>query len=76
MPRYYFDTADGDHHAPDNVGAEFPDLDVAADEAVRALSDIARDVLPDGDRRDLVTSVRDESGRVVFRATLSFAVAR
>jgi hypothetical protein len=74
MPRYYFDSTDGDHHVPDDVGLEFPDLDAAAHEAVQALPDIARDALPDGDRRDFVTNVRDEIGKVLFRATLSLTV--
>lgn len=39
--------------------------------AIAALPDIARDVLPDGDRRDFVSSVRDEAGEVIFTATLS-----
>ena len=41
-----------------------------------ALRDIARDTLPDGDRRDYVAEVRDEAGRKVWRATLSLVVER
>ena len=74
MPRYYFDTSNGDHHVRDDVGVELPGLEAAANEAVMALPDLARDALPDGDRRDFVASVRDETGRVAFRATLSLAV--
>ena len=37
------------------------------------IPDIVRDMRLDGDRRDIVSSVRDESGEVMFTATLSLA---
>jgi hypothetical protein len=39
--------------------------------AIAALPDIAEEVLPDGDRRTLAVTVRDEAGVAVFRATLT-----
>jgi hypothetical protein len=71
MPRYFFDTHDGEHELRDEEGSELLGLQEARDEAIRVLPGIARDVLPGGDRGDFVSTVRDERGRPVFRATLS-----
>ena len=71
MPRYFFDIDDGDHQHHDDEGIDLADVEAARKEAIRALPDVARDVLPDGDRRDFTSSVRTEAGRVVFRAKLS-----
>ena len=72
MPRYFFDTHDGERQLRDEEGSKLLGLQEACDEAIRLLPGIARDVLPGGDRRDFVSTVRDERGRLVFRATLSF----
>lgn len=71
MPRYFFDIDDGENQFRDDDGMEMPHLEAAGAEAVRVLPDVAREVLPDGDRRAFVSVVRDETGDVVFRATLS-----
>ena len=71
MPRFFFDTDDGEHLVRDDEGQDLPDLKAARDEAIGVLPDIARDVLPDGDRRDFVSVVRNEKDEVVFRAKLS-----
>ena len=76
MPRYFFDTYDGEAFIRDEDGLVLEDLQQARDEAVLALPDIARETLPDGDRRDYVVEVRDEAGRKVWRATLSLVVER
>ena len=71
MPRYYFDTDDGHYQHHDDEGVQFADVEAARKEAIRALTDIAQDALPDGDRRDFTSSVRTEAGQVLFRAKLS-----
>jgi hypothetical protein len=43
-------------------------------EAVNILPDMARDGLPDGDSRDFVVTVRDETDRPVWRVRLSLVV--
>jgi hypothetical protein len=43
-------------------------------EAVRALPEVARDVLPDGTRRDFVIEVKDEAQRTILRAKLSLSI--
>jgi hypothetical protein len=43
----------------------------ARDKAVSALPDVARDVMPDGQQQDFFVTMRDESGRPIFKASLS-----
>ncbi|NBJ10626.1 DUF6894 family protein [Microvirga arsenatis] len=74
MPRYFFDTFDGDRLIADSEGIELPDLEQVKAEAQRALPDLARDGLPDGDQKTFIVSVRDETGQVVLRAALSLIV--
>ncbi len=78
MPRYFFDTDDGERCIQDDEGFEFQDACEAHDAAVRALPEIARDGVPAGARdvltgagRDFVTSVRDAGHRLVCKVTLS-----
>ncbi len=72
MPRYFFDIDDGDTSTEDDEGVEFSDLQEARDRAIGVLPNIARDILPDGDRRDFVITVKDACGKPIFRATLAF----
>ena len=71
MPLFYFDINDGDCLIRDDEGTDLVDSRAARNEAIGVLPSIAKDELPDGDRRDFVSEVRDASGRVIFRATLS-----
>jgi hypothetical protein len=75
MPRYFFDTRDGDTTARDEIGLEFDELEAVEREALKALPDLARGAVPDG-HRDFVVNVRDEAGRPVLRASLSLNVVR
>ena len=70
MAKYYIHTDDGDESYRDSEGFDFAELQDARRAALSALPDMARDVLPDGDRRTFVVSVEDERGGVVYRATL------
>jgi hypothetical protein len=74
MPRYFFDTYDGEHLTPDEIGLEMQDLAAANAEARRTLPDIAKEALPNGNHRTFVISVRDEAGNVALRAALSLVV--
>ncbi|MBP0496536.1 DUF6894 family protein [Pararoseomonas indoligenes] len=71
MPRFYLDTSDGDFKITDHVGYDFADRDEARRLALDTLPDMARDKMPDGDRRDFICNVRDEAGKPIFTATLS-----
>jgi hypothetical protein len=71
MPRFFFDIDDGDRTYRDDEGLDFPNAEAARDNAVSALPDIARDAMPDGERRDFLVTMRDESGTPIFRASLT-----
>ena len=71
MPHFYFDIDDGEHSSRGDVALEFADAQAARDNAVSALPDIARDVMPDGQQRDFFVTMRDESaGQSSKRACL------
>lgn len=72
MPRFYFDIDDGVHRTRDDEGADLPDLETVRRQAIAVLPGLAREVLPDGDERNFICNVRDESGAVIFTASLSF----
>ncbi len=71
MPRYFFDTYDQDELARDEEGIECSLRADVEERAIAALPDMARDVLPDGPNHDFRVLVRDESDKIVFRATLA-----
>ena len=73
MPLFYFDIHDGVCLIRDDKGTELPDRHAARNAAISVLPGLARDELPDGDRRQFSSEVRDASGKVIFRATLSLA---
>lgn len=74
MPKYIFALHDGAKTVP-NFACELPDLSAARQEAVRALTEVARDELPnDGDRLGMWVSVQDEWGRKLLTASLEFEV--
>lgn len=74
MPRYFFDTYDGESFITDETGLEFENLDRAKVEAQRSLPEMAREGLRDGNHRTFVVSVRDEAGAILVRMSLSLVV--
>lgn len=62
---------DGDRFTRDDMGLDLKDFAAARRDALAALPDIARGVIFDGDRRDVVVTVREGLEHKVFRATLS-----
>ena len=71
MPRFYFDIDDGIQRTRDDEGTVLPDLETVRREAISVLPDLAREELPDGDNHIFSCNVRDESGAVIFTASLS-----
>lgn len=68
MPRYFFDTHDGVLH-PDNEGTEHAHFASVRKEAMAALPEIARWVIPArGDNQAFTVLVRNESGAIVYTA--------
>lgn len=72
---YFFDVTDNGRGLPDTEGTELADLEAARQEALATLGEIARDKLPDGDRREFVIRIRD-GDTSLMRATLSLVVQR
>jgi hypothetical protein len=67
MPRYFFD----ENGTPDQDGLDLFGREQARTQAVKALPDMARDVLPNGEALTLAVAVREADGPVFFRATLT-----
>jgi hypothetical protein len=63
-----------DNFIPDNEGLDLEGVEEAKAEALNTLPDMARDALPDGDSRDFVVTVRDETDRPVWRVRLSIVI--
>jgi len=76
MPRFYFDIRAGSSFVPDCEAIEFPDLDTAEREAVKAAADIARGWLPKGDARKVTIDVRNEQGERVLTITVTMHIER
>ncbi|MGX5839766.1 DUF6894 family protein [Mesorhizobium sp. ArgA1] len=74
MALYYFDVDDNGEVDPDVQGVECNDLAEARYQAIRALGDITREALPDGDHHKLVMVVRDSGGNLILRASILFEV--
>lgn len=70
MPRFFFDTQDGEAAFRDQGGVELARLEDVAQEAFGLLRDLSHRALPRGETR-ISASVRDASGVVVFRATMA-----
>ena len=71
MPRYFFDTDDGDTFHEDEEGVDLNGIEEVRLQAQSGLADMARDVVPgDGPERTMVVAVRDQAGKIVLRAAL------
>lgn len=75
MPRFFFDTFDGEFSSQDDVGLDLPNMEAARHKAQMALPHIAQDAQPDGNYRTFVVNVRDEDGKSVLRAALSLVMS-
>lgn len=71
MPRYFIDSSDGDLQVIDREGLELATQREARQAALEALPDMARDLIPDGDRRRFTVSVRNEAGTTIYSAALT-----
>jgi hypothetical protein len=71
LPRYFFDTNDGECQSRDTEGTELADLETMRREATGLLPDMAREELPDGNHRVFACRVRDDTGAEIFVATLT-----
>ncbi len=72
MPRFFIDTSDGDLSLRDEDGYDLPDMQAARVAAIDALPGMARDKLPDGERRAFRAAVRGADGQLLYTASLCF----
>ena len=71
MHTYTVDTDDGDALIKGDGGQELTSSHAARLAALAALPDMAHDKLPNGDHRTFTSTVRDETGREIYAATLT-----
>ncbi|TPJ52503.1 hypothetical protein [Mesorhizobium sp. B2-6-4] len=72
MARFFFDLTKNENVTEDNEGSELPDTETATDEAVKALTEIARETLPhDGNECELAFIIRNEE-RPIAEAVIRF----
>jgi Domain of unknown function (DUF6894) len=74
MPRYYFDTWDGNRFASDNEGVECADDKTACGAAAKAVLNLARDMVDGISSCELFIEVRDQAKKPVCRVTLQFEI--
>ena len=72
MPRYFFETDDDDHSAFDDEGTELADDETARAQAISALPDMARDKMPDGDRRTFTVCLLNQDRDLIYKGTMTF----
>ena len=75
MAIYYIDTDDGEARHRDRTGVELETREDARKLVLSALPDMARDKMPDGDRRTFRAVARGEDGAPVYRATMTLVGA-
>lgn len=74
MALYYFDVDDNGTLYCDDHGTDCVAFDKVKEEAIRALVDMIRESLPDGDHHRLTIAVRNDGGSRVLQVSLNFAV--
>ena len=75
MPLYFFDRSENGEVSRGEHGMEFATLEDARREALRTLTEIARDELPEhSDGCELIIYVREEDGPPILSVSLSLRV--
>jgi hypothetical protein len=73
MPKYTITTNNGDGAERSDKPLEFRHTKAAIDDAQVALSDMAREKLPNGKHADFDVSIEDDTGKEIYRAGMSFS---
>jgi hypothetical protein len=76
MPRYYFDISDDDGFHPDEFGHELDNYEEARQQAQAIIPRIMEEELPDGESHLVVCDMRGETGRIIYRAELTYRGTR
>ncbi|WP_156376097.1 hypothetical protein [Methylobacterium sp. Leaf117] len=74
--KIYFDFDDSHTPLRDEEGIDLPDVEAARTEVLRALADIAKDVLPKSDQQAFRVSARNASGDIVYSAEVTISGGR
>jgi hypothetical protein len=74
MSRFYFDVRDGENFVSDKEGLEFPTAKEARDDASRALGQMIKEAMPDGQHHDMAVEVRGADKRPLFKVQITFDV--
>ncbi|MGN6548426.1 MAG: DUF6894 family protein [Pararhizobium sp.] len=75
MPNYFFEISDGTETKEDEIGLRCRTLKDAREAAFKALQDAFHDERITSDLRELSITVRDQSGRRLFRTGISWTLA-
>ena len=70
---FFFDFIDGDYTTRDVDGCDLRDAEAARSEVLRALVAVFSSEPRDVDNRQVVCSVRDDSGTVIYRGVLTLS---
>lgn len=76
MPRYFFDTDDGERVYRDDVGMDFERLDDVKDSLRHLLSDLIQMGDVTEGARDLKAVVRNADGTVLYRGSVVLRIER
>ncbi|WP_443136756.1 DUF6894 family protein [Methylobacterium sp. Leaf113] len=74
--KIYFDFDDSRAPFRDEEGMDLPDVETARTEVLRALGDIAKNVLPRSDQQAFKISARNASGDIVYSAEVTVSGGR
>jgi hypothetical protein len=72
MPKYTITIDSGDGPDGFDEPLEFPSAKAAAHDAKVALTEMARERIPDAEQGNFVVAIQDEDGQQVYRAGLKF----
>ena len=72
MPRYFFETDDQDITIFDEDGSEHANDEAARAQGVSALPDMAREKMPDGDRRTFTVRVFNDERDLIYKGIMTF----
>ena len=74
MPRYFFDTDDGERQIRDENGIDLPSMDDIGSMTRDLLFDLGHVEILNGRDRVFTALVRDERGMVVYRGSMTLRV--
>ncbi|MFL5332786.1 MAG: DUF6894 family protein [Geminicoccaceae bacterium] len=74
MQRFFFHVRDDSDFTRDDEGQEFPSLEAAHQDAIRAIARLSADLPPDFRRTDIAFEITDAAGDILL--TVPFTTAR